>query len=83
MITPLQPKEFFMGRWHGEGELVPHPLFRLFVQRQGIRLSSAVHWLSDTIWLVKDRMEFASGGVYERKMFSELGRARPDSCNGG
>jgi len=72
MVTQLQPKEFFRGRWHGEGELVPHPLLRPFVRREGIRLTSEAHWLSDTIWLVKDRMEFASGVVYERKMFSEL-----------
>ena len=72
MFTPLQPKEFFRGHWHGKGELVPHPLLRPFVRREGIRLSSEAHWLSDTIWLVKDRMEFASGVVYERKMFSEL-----------
>jgi hypothetical protein len=72
MVTPLQPKEFFRGRWHGNGELVPHPLLRPFVQRQRLSLTSEAHWLSDTIWLVKDRMVFASGWVYNRKMFAEL-----------
>ncbi len=72
MVTPLQPKEFFRGRWRGEGELVPHPLLRPFVRRERIRLFSEAHWLSETIWLVKDRMEFLSGWVYERKMFAEL-----------
>jgi hypothetical protein len=72
MVTPLQPKEFFRGRWNGEGELVPHPLLRLFIRRQRIQLFSEAHWLSDTIWLVKERMEFSSGWVYHRKMFAEL-----------
>jgi hypothetical protein len=72
MITPLQPKEFFRGRWRGQGHLVPHPLLRPFFRREGIRFSSEAQWLSDTIWLVKDRMEFTSGGVYDRKMFAEL-----------
>src|SRR5215471_8291087 len=72
MVTPLQPKEFFRGFWYGEGELVPHPLLRLLISRERIRLSSEAHWLSDRIWVVTDRMEFASGWVNERKMFAEL-----------
>src|SRR5262245_25168928 len=72
MATPLQPKDFFRGRWYGEGELVPHPMLRLFIRRQRITLSSEARWLTETIWLVKDRMEFASGWVYNRKMFAEL-----------
>jgi hypothetical protein len=72
MITPLQPREFFRGGWRGEGEMVPHPLLRPFVGRERLRLFSEALWLSDTIWVVKDRMEFGSGFVYERKMFAEL-----------
>jgi len=72
MLTPLQPKEFFRGIWSGEGELVPHPLLRWFVPRQRMLLSCETEWLSDAIWLVKDRMEFSSGWIYKRKMFAEL-----------
>jgi hypothetical protein len=72
MITPLQPKEFFQGVWLGEGELVPNILMRWLVPRQRIRSSSKAVWLTDTIWLVQDRMEFSSGWIYERKMFAEL-----------
>ena len=72
MVTPLQPREFFRGCWCGEGELVPRPLLRPWVRRERIRLISEAHWLSHTIWLVKDRMEFASGWVHDRKMFAEL-----------
>ena len=72
MVTPLQPKEFFRGCWRGEGELVPHSLLRPFVRRERIQLFSEAHWLSDTIWLVKDRMEFSSGCVHQRRMFAEL-----------
>jgi hypothetical protein len=72
MVTPLQPREFFRGCWRGEGELVPHSLLRAFVRREHIRLFSEANWLSDTIWLVKDRMEFSSGWVHQRNMFAEL-----------
>lgn len=72
MVTPLQPKEFFRGVWIGEGELIPNPLLRWLVPRERLRFSSEPVWLSETIWLVKDRIEFASGRVIERKMFAEL-----------
>ncbi len=72
MVTPLQPKEFFRGCWRGHGELVPHPLLRPFVRRERFGLSSGTYWLSETVWLVKDSMEFASGWVYRRKLFAEL-----------
>jgi hypothetical protein len=72
MVTPLQPKEFFRGLWKGEGELVPHPLLRWLVPRERFRFSSEAVWLSDTVWLAKDRFEFASGRILERKMFAEL-----------
>ncbi len=72
MVTPLQPREFFRGVWTGEGELIPHPLLRWFLPRERIRHSSEAIWLSETRWLVKDRFEFSSGKVVERKMFAEL-----------
>ena len=72
MVTPLQPKEFFRGLWTGEGELSPHPLLRWLIPRERFRFYSEPIRLSETIWLVKDRMEFASGRVLARKMFSEL-----------
>jgi hypothetical protein len=72
MITPLQPREFFRGCWRGEGQLVPHPLLRPFQRRERILFCSEAQWLSDTFWLVRDRMEFSSGWIYERKMFAEL-----------
>jgi hypothetical protein len=75
-VTPRQPTRFFRGVWTGDGELVPHPLLRLLVRRERIRMTSEPVWLSETIWLVKDRFEFSSGRVLDRKMFCEL--ASPD-----
>ena len=72
MITPLQPKEFFTGVWQGEGELWPHPLLRWVIPKDQIRFSSQPIWLSDTVWVVKDRFEFSSGEVIERRMFVEI-----------
>ncbi|HEU4759163.1 MAG TPA: hypothetical protein VFT91_04180 [Dehalococcoidia bacterium] len=72
MVTPLEPREFFSGRWEGEGELLPLPLLRWLIPRQTVRFSSHAGWLSDDVWIVKDRLEFASGGASERTMFAQL-----------
>ena len=72
MVTPLQPRDFFRGVWTGEGELVPHSILRWFVSTERIRFSSEATWLSETVWMVKDRFELSSGRVMERKMFAEL-----------
>ena len=72
MVTPLQPKEFFTGFWKGEGELIPHPLFRWVMPSEHIKLLSKPVWLSDNVWIVKERFEFSSGDVITRKMFVEI-----------
>jgi predicted DCC family thiol-disulfide oxidoreductase YuxK len=72
MVTPLQPKRFFRGVWTGNGELIIHPLLRWFAPIQRLRMTSEPVWLSDSIWVVKDRFESSSGRVMERKMFAEL-----------
>lgn len=72
IITPLQPKEFFTGIWKGEGELCPHPLLRWLMPKERIRFSSQSIWLSDTVWVVKERFEFSSGEIIARKMFVEI-----------
>jgi hypothetical protein len=73
MVTPLQPKEFFTGIWKGEGELRLHPLLRWVMPKEQIRFSGQPVWLSDTVWVVKERFEFSSGDVISRKMFVEVG----------
>ncbi len=35
-------------------------------------MSSEPRWLSETVWLVCDRLELSSGRVIERKMFAEI-----------
>jgi hypothetical protein len=72
MVTPLQPREFFRGVWSGDGELVPRAWVRPFVRRQGVRLTSRADWLSDSVWVVRDRFEFTTGMVQERSMFCVL-----------
>ena len=71
-MTPLQPRDFFSGTWQGDGELLPHPLLRWFQRRDTIRFSSSTEWLSDTVWIVRDRMEYGSGEVIDRTMFAQL-----------
>ena|GEM_PF-1544846 len=71
-ITPLQPKEFFTGAWMGEGELRPHPLFRWLIPIERFRYSAKPVWLSDEMWIVKERLEFLSGRVIDRTMFAQV-----------
>jgi hypothetical protein len=47
-------------------------LLSWFVPQEQIRFSSQAIWLSQKIWLVKDRFEFSSGRILERKMFAEV-----------
>ena len=70
--TPLQPQKFFQGIWTGEGEVVPSLLLKWFVPRQRFYFSCQTHWLTETIWLVKEQYKFSDGRVMERKMFCEL-----------
>ena len=72
IVTPLQPRRFFSGQWDGDGEVLPHVLLRPLTPREPVRFSSSTEWLSDTVWIVKDRQEYASGAVTERKMFAQL-----------
>ena len=72
MVTPLQPRDFFSGTWQGEGELLPHALLRWSQRRDTIRFSSSTEWLSDTVWIVRDRMEYGSGEAIDRTMFAQL-----------
>jgi len=72
MVKPLQPKEFFAGTWKGEGELSPHPLLRWLMPPEQVRFSSRPIWLSDTVWVVRERFEFSSGDVIARTMFVEI-----------
>lgn len=72
LTNPLQVREFFGGVWKGGGELIPSWWLRWLCPKEEIRFSSEAVWLTDTVWLVKDRFEFSSGRVLERKMFSEL-----------
>lgn len=72
MVTPLQPREFFRGIWKGEGELIPNPLLRWLIPREHITFVSKPVWLSENVWIVKERFEFSSGDVMARTMFIEV-----------
>ncbi len=71
-VTPLQPRQFFTGTWKGEGELSPHPLLRWLIPKERVRFTSQPIWLSDRVWVVKERFEFSSGDVIARNMFVEI-----------
>lgn len=72
MSNPLHVREFFNGLWSSSGELIPIWWIRWLCPREQIRSSSEPVWLTETIWLVKDRFEFSSGRVLDGRMFCEL-----------
>ena len=71
-VTPFQPKEFFTGIWKGEGELSPHPLLRWLIPKERVRFSSRSIWLSETVWVVKERFEFSSRNAIARTMLVKI-----------
>ena len=72
MSNPLQVREFFSGVWRGSGVLRPSWWLRWLCPVEQVKQSSEAVWLTDTVWLVRDRFEFSSGRVLEGRMFSEL-----------
>lgn len=66
------PREFFAGKWYGQGEFIPALPFRWCLRRQSVSYWGEAQWLSERFWIVPERIEFARGGVIQRKMFCEL-----------
>jgi len=70
--TPLQPREFFTGRWSGEGHLVPLGLLRLFARVQRFTYVSTTRWRDEAHWDIFDRIHYESGKVVEQQLTAEL-----------
>jgi len=68
----LDPRLLFSGTWRGRGELMPHGPARLLLRREPVQITGSGKWLTDSIWLVHERFEMASGWAFERRMFMEL-----------
>ena len=47
-------------------------MLRWFKPKEHIRFSSQPVWLSDTVWVVRERFEYSSGDVIARTMFVEI-----------
>jgi len=68
----IDPRRLFSGTWRGEGVLVPRLAARLVLRREAVRVTGSGQWLSETIWLVRERFAMSSGWALERRMFMEL-----------
>jgi hypothetical protein len=68
----VDPRALFSGTWRGTGELVPRGFARLVLRRQAVAITGSGDWLSDTIWLVRERFAMSSGWSFERRMFMDL-----------
>jgi hypothetical protein len=68
----VDPRALFSGTWRGMGELIPRGLARLVLRREALRITGTGEWLSDRIWIVREKFEMASGWGHERRMFMEL-----------
>ncbi len=70
--TPLQPREFFTGRWSGEGHLVPRGLLRLFIRVQRFTYEGTTRWRDEAHWDVFDRFHYESGKVVDQQLSAAL-----------
>lgn len=68
----LDPRRVFSGTWRGTGELVPRGPARLVLRREAVRITGTGEWLSERVWIVREKFEMASGWEFERRMFMEL-----------
>ena len=69
---PVDPRALFSGTWRGAGELRPHGPARLVLRREAVVITGTGEWLSESVWLVRERFEMASGWAFERRMFMQL-----------
>ena len=68
----IDPRVLFSGTWRGDGQLIPHGPARLVLRRDDVRITGTGEWLSEALWLVRERFEMSSGWSFERRMFMEL-----------
>ncbi|HEX4109479.1 MAG TPA: hypothetical protein VHX88_15185 [Solirubrobacteraceae bacterium] len=66
MPTPLQSREFFSATWAGEGAWHAPRLLRRLPLPHRLRFQSSTTWLTDTTWLVHDRLEWSDGRIEHR-----------------
>jgi hypothetical protein len=72
MATPLRPRTIFQGSWHGPGRLVPLGVGRLFHGVDPLEFRNRFEWVSDTLCVVDEAIDFASGRAMRRRMFVQL-----------
>jgi hypothetical protein len=49
-----------------------HPLLRWLIPNDSVRLVSRAEWQSEDNWTVRERLEYGSGAVVERRMEARL-----------
>ena len=69
MTTPLQAREIFQGAWSGPGRLVPLGVGRIFQGVDPLEFRNHFEWVSDTLCVVDETIDFASGRTMRRRMF--------------
>jgi hypothetical protein len=75
-VIPIRPRDFFGRAWQGRGELSFWPPVLWGRAARPFDFHREITWESDTVWMVEDRVTYADGERYVRRMIAEL--AGPD-----
>jgi hypothetical protein len=70
--TPLQPREFFDGRWIFDRELRYRGLLGYLRPPERFRYTAPGQWVSDRRKEFEDRLEFESGRVLQSRFTAEI-----------
>jgi hypothetical protein len=69
MITPLQPGEYFAGKWIGKGIFQFHGIFHLLIPDQSIEYIGKTEWITDEFWISFEEFKLSRSGNTNRTTY--------------
>jgi hypothetical protein len=69
MITPLNPREFFTGKWIGNGIFQLHGIFQLLIPDQSIEYIGQTKWITDEFWISIEEFKLSQSGSTNRTTY--------------
>jgi hypothetical protein len=69
MITPLNPREFFTGKWIGKGKFQLHSIFHWLIPDQSIEYVGKTQWITDDLWISIEEFKLSQSGSTNRTTY--------------
>jgi hypothetical protein len=69
MITPLNPREFFTGKWIGNGKFQFHSIFHWLIPDQSIEYIGKTQWINDELWISFEEFKLSKSGTTNRTTY--------------